>query len=140
MFPIRDFFSKQFFIFLTVGGTAALVNFFSRFLFRPFLPYVVSVVCAFVVGTILSFFLNRMFTFKGARRDPIGVQATRFAGAALGALLIAALVTSLGIKLYHISGITVIPLSRVESLLHLAAICINVIYSFLVMKYFALKS
>lgn len=139
MLQVRDFFSKQFLVFLLVGGASALVNFFSRFLFRPFLPYVASVVCAFGAGTLMSFILNRRFTFK-AVRDPLMVQAWRFAGAAAGALLLAACVTGLGVKLYLISNSSIFSLEQAESFFHLAAIGLNLVYSFWVMKYFALRA
>lgn len=139
MLQVKDFFSKQFLVFLAAGAASASANFFSRFLFRPFLPYVASVVCAFSVGTALSFFLNRNFTFK-ATRDPIKVQGVRFAGAALGALMMAACVTGLGVRLYLVSNSSLFSLEQAESFFHLTAIGLNLVYSFWVMKYFALRA
>ncbi len=87
----------------------------------------------------MSFFLNRNFTFK-ATRDPIKVQGVRFAGAALGALMMAACVTGLGVRLYLVSNSSLFSLEQAESFFHLTAIGLNLVYSFWVMKYFALRA
>ena len=57
------FLSKQFAVFLLVGGFAALVNFTSRIGFSLFLPYPVAIVVAYLVGMITAYVLNRWIVF-----------------------------------------------------------------------------
>ena len=52
--------------FLVAGGIAALANMGSRWLFDLALPYVPSIVLAYLVGMVTAFLLNRRFVFTGA--------------------------------------------------------------------------
>lgn len=68
-----DFFSKQFMIFLVIGGLAALVNFISRYLINKVIPFTYSVLLAYIIGMITAFLLQKTFTFltgeKGLSRQ-----------------------------------------------------------------------
>ena len=52
--------------FLVAGGIAALANMGSRWLLDFVLPYVPSIVLAYLVGMVTAFLLNRRFVFTGA--------------------------------------------------------------------------
>ncbi|MDQ7824589.1 MAG: GtrA family protein [Candidatus Eremiobacteraeota bacterium] len=131
----REFLSRQFAKFLLVGGIAASANFFSRFLFRLWFPYVVSVGLSFTLGTVVSFILNKTFTFK-SYEESTAVQAFKFA---LTGLVYIVLGSAVAQGIYWITGHFALPPSWRESLSHALSIAICTVYSFLVIKYFAFR-
>lgn len=52
--------------FLAVGGCAALVNFGSRIAFSTVMSYAPAIVCAYLLGMVTAFVLNRAFVFTHA--------------------------------------------------------------------------
>ncbi len=52
--------------FLLAGGTAAALNFASRFLFDPVMSYWAAVAAAYGVGFVTAFTLNRIFVFPAS--------------------------------------------------------------------------
>jgi putative flippase GtrA len=84
--------ARQFGVYLLCGGVAAVANFASGELIRAFsesaVVYGCSVVAGMAVGTVISFFLHRRFTF-GVADEPATPQAVRFALALVGSLFIA---------------------------------------------------
>lgn len=140
---VRLFASKQFLVFLLVGGTAALVNFSAGALVRAFwtsyAAYVGSVTLGFVLGTVVSFVLNRTFTFR-ASGGAVAPQAFRFATVALGAVVISVVVASLVLWAWELAGRVVLTHAQVETAGHLAAIAVSTVYNFLAMKFFAFST
>lgn len=63
---IRQFASRQFFVFLLTGGTAALVNFGSRILYNQWMGFSGAIVLAYVTGMITAFVLARLFVFTAS--------------------------------------------------------------------------
>ncbi len=61
---IHEFFSKQFVAFLITGGTAALVNFGSRFIYNQWFSFSAAVILAYITGMITAFALAKIFVFK----------------------------------------------------------------------------
>jgi putative flippase GtrA len=57
---------QRFVAYLLAGGTAAALNWSSRFLFSIWLSYAASIVCAFFVGLVCGFVLMRWLVFDGA--------------------------------------------------------------------------
>lgn len=57
---------KQIVLFLVVGGVAALANILSRAGLNLVMPYVPSIVLAYIVGMITAFVLNRALVFTSA--------------------------------------------------------------------------
>lgn len=55
--------TAEFFRFVVVGALAALANIGSRMLFGLWLPYLPSIVLAFLVGLSTAFLLNRSWVF-----------------------------------------------------------------------------
>lgn len=63
--------NHRFLRFLLAGGLAALVNFGSRILLSQFIDYVAAIVCAYLLGMVTAFLLNRAFVFSEASQaDP----------------------------------------------------------------------
>jgi len=60
---LNQFRSKQFLMFLLVGGFAASVNFGSRILYNHWISFSASVVAAYLTGMITAFLLSRLFVF-----------------------------------------------------------------------------
>ena len=134
--------SRQFGTFLLVGGLSAVVNFLSgaavRLVSTSALAYGVSLVVGMVVGTVVSFFLNRHFTFR-VSDEPAGPQAIRFALVAVGAIVIAAVFGEVVLAIWGLAGSPWMTRATVEALAHVGAIGLNTIYGFVAMKFFALK-
>lgn len=77
---------SQFARFVLVGGLAALANVLSRYAFNLAMPYVPSIVLAYLVGMATAFALNRRFVFEGATR-PLRGQVLWFTAINAAALL-----------------------------------------------------
>jgi len=60
----RLFLNKQFFYFVFSGGTAAVVNFSSRYLFEIWFSFSLSIIFAYCCGMVTAYFLNIFFVFK----------------------------------------------------------------------------
>lgn len=132
------FFSVQFVKFLLAGGTAAVFNFISFIFIRQYLPRIISIVLAFVIGTFVSFILNKIFTFK-AKDEKTLIQSVKFAFVAIAGYLLAIAVSVVLTCLYNLIGITVLTPEKVEGIIHLMTIGIITLYNFLAMKYFSFK-
>ena len=66
---IREFLSRQFFVFVLTGGTAAVVNFCSRILYSHWVDFSVAVVLAYLTGMVTAFVLAKLFVFKESRQQ-----------------------------------------------------------------------
>jgi putative flippase GtrA len=136
------FFSRQFVIYLVVGGLSAAANFGSGAAVRLYSTsasvYGASVVTGMIVGTVLSFFLNRRYTF-GVSDEPVGPQAVRFGIAASGAALLALVFAEGALALWQLAGSPWLTRASAEGWAHVAAIGLNTLYGFVAMKFFALK-
>ncbi|HAI46878.1 MAG TPA: hypothetical protein DCM50_09300 [Stenotrophomonas sp.] len=60
--------SRQFLLFLLVGGLAALVNFLSRIGYSQWLAFTPAIVLAYLTGMLTAFVLSRLFVFKDSSR------------------------------------------------------------------------
>jgi putative flippase GtrA len=154
------FVSIQFIKFLAAGGTAALLNFFSGLVFRvlyPGLPNEVSILVGYTAGTIVSFILNKLFTFK-ARDEKTYVQALKFTLLAVTSIILAEVISRFVLWIYFytlvsafISGSVIIvdwlrgaksipvDYAMAQNISHVVAIGITTIYNFLAMKFFSFK-
>ena len=66
---IQDFLSKQFFLFLLTGGTAAAVNFGSRIFYNRWMDFSIAIIVAYLTGMITAFILVKLFVFKESRQQ-----------------------------------------------------------------------
>jgi putative flippase GtrA len=137
---VNLFASRQFLTFLLVGGSAALANFLTGAAIRHYQTtdavYLASIVAGFVVGTVLSFVLNRRFTFNVAH-EPMGPQLVRFGVISLGAVLVGLAAAAAVLGAWKAFGRSLINETQAESLGHVGAIGFSTIYNFLAMKFFA---
>jgi putative flippase GtrA len=63
---VNLYLSGEFGKFVLAGGTAAALNFASRFVFERHMPYAAAVAAAYGVGVITAFTLNRIFVFPAS--------------------------------------------------------------------------
>jgi putative flippase GtrA len=137
----RVFASRQFGVFLMVGGIAAAANFGAGAVVRhlsPAAPVGVGVDVGMVVGIVLSFFLNRRHTFQ-VGDAPMGPQAARFAVVSAGSMVLAFVLSEGTLALWRIAGSPLVTEKVMEALAHVGAIGANTLYGFVAMKFFALK-
>ncbi len=106
---------EQVFRFLIAGGTAFAVNIVALYVLTEFLHiyYLISTVGAFLVAFLVSFFLQKFWTFREHSRDNLHVQLPLYLGMqvvnlALNAALMYALVEYLHI--WYILSQTIITL------------------------------
>ena len=69
--------SRQFLLFVLIGGFAAGVNLLARILFSSVLSFEIAVVVAYPIGMTVAFLLNRNFVFDGKHSGATG-QYIRF--------------------------------------------------------------
>lgn len=60
--------SRQFLLFLLVGGLAALANVLSRIGYSQWLAFTPAIVLAYLTGMLTAFVLSRLFVFKDSSR------------------------------------------------------------------------
>lgn len=72
------FASREFLRFLMAGGTAAALQWGSRFLFSQFMAFGWAVALAYLVGLSTAFVLNKLFVF-GASDRTVGQEMAYFA-------------------------------------------------------------
>jgi putative flippase GtrA len=63
---IRAFMSRQFVMFLLTGGTAAVVNFVTRFIYNQWMSFSSAVVLSYITGMITAFILAKLFVFTAS--------------------------------------------------------------------------
>jgi putative flippase GtrA len=124
---IASIFRRQFLLFLAASGTAALANFGSRILLGTVLPYVPSIVLAYLVGMLTAFVLNRAFVFRDSRTH-LRHQAFWFVAINVAAVLQTIVVSLLLARwLLPALGIT----WHVETLAHAVGVVVPVFSSYL---------
>jgi putative flippase GtrA len=66
---IHEFFTRQFIAFLITGGTAAVVNFGSRFVYNQWVSFSNAVILAYITGMITAFILAKIFVFSESKQS-----------------------------------------------------------------------
>jgi len=66
---IEHFMSRQFLVFLLMGGAAAAVNLGSRIVYNVWLDFSSAVILAYVTGMITAFVLAKVFVFKDSQQS-----------------------------------------------------------------------
>ena len=127
--------------FLVSGGIAALANLLSAWCYRRLLEdtlfyFEISVALGFSVGTVISFVLNRFFTFR-ATAGKAWAQLLRF-------LLVAAASIALSTVVAHLlfRGMLLFPAGLahtrlVESIAHVVTVGVMTVFNYFVIKYVA---
>lgn len=126
---------KQLFYFVLCGGTAAGLNWGSRFLFSQFVSFEVAVVMAFFVGLISGFILMQIFVFESGRR-PLVHQMGYYIVVNIFALLQTFFI-SLLLARWLFPNIGVV--AHAESFAHLVGVLVPVISSYLGHKFLTFR-
>jgi putative flippase GtrA len=131
---IRHFFTKQFLLFVAVGGFAAFLNWLSRVVLSHWMPFAAAVVLAYVVGMATAFVLNRVFVFPRSdkpmhrqARDFVMINLVSFPMVLVVAILLEWLFRALGMVTYS------------KAAAHGVAVAIPALTSFLLYKFFAFR-
>jgi putative flippase GtrA len=139
---LSPFVSRQFGVYLLAGLVPTVANFAAGALVRlvstSALVYGASVVVGYVVGTVVSFFLHRRYTFA-VGDEPAAPQAVRFAVVSVGAVVLGLAFAEGVLALWQLAGSPWLSRAAAEALVHVATIGVNTVYGFLAMKFFALK-
>ena len=118
---------SQFFKYLLAGGTAAVANYTSRFVFDIWASFELAVVFAFLVGLATGFFLMRQFVFQGAGK-PLLPQVTMYIIVNLFALVLTVGLSSLLARcILPALGVE----SYVEAIAHAFGVAVPAITSYL---------
>ncbi len=136
------FLSKEFIVFLIIGGMSATLNFFTGFLFRQAFPgkyfYTISIWVGFTAGSISSFILNRLITFK-AFDEKIFNQIVKFAVILVFSVLIASGIANVFMITYHSLNISFITDKQAETLTRLASIGLTTFFNYPAIKFFSFR-
>ena len=133
---------RQFAIFVVVGGICAALNLGVGMAVRAAVPLGVewpSVSAGVLAGTILSFVLNRRFTFE-VQDAAAGPQAVRFAVTSIVSLALSAVVAMVLEGLLRAEPIVPPSSAMGANLVHVGTIGILVVFNFYAMKLFALRA
>jgi putative flippase GtrA len=68
---LREFTSRNFFVFVAIGGLAAVTNFVARYFINFYFSYLVSIILAYMVGILTAFILNKFFNFRSFEKKSI---------------------------------------------------------------------
>ncbi|WP_372382297.1 GtrA family protein [Xanthomonas sp. NCPPB 1068] len=128
--------SRQFTLFLLVGGLAAAVNFGSRIALGAVLNYVPSIIVAYCLGMVTAFVLNRAIVFKSASK-PLHHQATWFVAINLLAVLQTILV-SLALARWALPGAGLE--EHAETIAHAVGVAVPVVTSYFGHKYLSFST
>ncbi len=66
---LKLFSSREFLLFLFTGGTAAAVNFGSRFIYNQWFSFSTSILIAYITGMITAYLLAKVFVFKNSKQS-----------------------------------------------------------------------
>ena len=128
---LKDYFTKEFIVFVCCNGFAAVVNVSTRMLFGLFTSYTISVVLAFLCGLVTAFVLSRIIVFK-IKEGKIKNQFVKFFIVNLFGLLQTILASFLLRNvLFPAMSFTFHP----DSIAHMVGVVIPVFTSFLGHKY-----
>lgn len=132
---LSGFMSKEFLLFLGIGGVAAFVNFLSRFFYNRFMGFSWAVVAAFLTGMVTAFFLTKLFVFRNSTNS---TGKSFFYFTIVNAI---ALLQTWGVSLFL--AYKILPAlgiqQFVEEIAHLIGIMVPVFTSYLGHKHFSFK-
>jgi putative flippase GtrA len=127
--------SRQFLLFLLVGGLAALINFLSRIVYSHWLGFTPAIVLAYLTGMVTAFVLARLFVFKDSKR-PLHQSVLYFAFVNLLAVL-QTWIVSTGLAFHLLPWLGVEPF-RLE-IAHAAGVAVPVFSSYFGHKYLSFR-
>ena len=135
IYKIKTLKERQFFLFVLAGGTAAFINFTSRFLYNVFFSFGISIIAAYITGMVTAFILNRLFVFKKSTNS-LMKQVLYFIFINLIAIILTYYITLLFYeKIFPYINMSFHP----KSTSHLIGITVPVISSFIGHKFLTFK-
>jgi len=127
--------SRQFLLFVAIGGFAAAVNLVARILFNLVTDFELAIVLAYPIGMTVAFVLNRVFVFH-AQADAAAGQYLRFFLVNLVAL-VQIWVVSVGLAVW------VLPMIgwtwHAETLAHAIGLASPIVTSYFAHKHFSFR-
>ena len=127
--------SKQFILFLFTGGTAALVNVYSRIFYSTWVSFSTSIILAYLTGMVTAFFLAKWLVFKQSKNS-IRQSALLFSAVNVLAILQTWLISmALAVYFLPLLGVT----EFVELISHAAGVIVPVFTSYLGHKHFSFR-
>ena len=127
--------SRQFVLFLLVGGVAALANFGSRILYSHWLEFTPSIVLAYITGMVTAFVLSRLFVFRSSSQ-PLHHSAFYFLLVNLVAVAQTWIVSTL--LAFHVLPMLSIDVMRLE-IAHAVGVAVPVFSSYVGHKYLSFR-
>lgn len=125
--------SREFLVFLLVGGFAAGVNVLSRIGFNLILSYEVSIVLAYLCGMTTAYVLNRIYVFKTSGRS-VSSEYARF-GLVNVVALIQVWLVSVGLAHYLFPAIGMV--WHADTIAHGIGVSVPIVSSYFGHKYFS---
>ncbi|MGB0695256.1 MAG: GtrA family protein [Rhodospirillaceae bacterium] len=132
-FLTKLFGSRQFALFVLVGGFAAGVNVVSRYLFNFLMEFRIAIVLAYLCGMVTAFLLSKRFVFEQSKLST-KQEFIRFGLVNVVAVIQVWLISvGLGEYLFPWIGMTFFPLE----IAHMIGVSVPMISSYLGHKYFS---
>ncbi len=136
------FFTKELLIFLGVGATAAFVNFTGGLLFRMVFQgkyfFTISIWFGYIMGSIVSFLLNKTVTFKAHDEKTLN-QMVKFTAVFVCSVFIASAVANVVMIVYQHLGLKIFTLDRMEDVARFISIGATTLFNYPAMKFFSFK-
>jgi putative flippase GtrA len=129
------FFSKQFVLFIFTGGIAAAVNFGSRIVINNHFSFSTSIILAYILGMITAFILATLLVFKASSQSTL--KSIFYFSLVNAAAILQTWAVSLGLAFYLLPYLGVE--NYVKEIAHLAGVIVPVFTSFLGHKHFSFK-
>lgn len=132
---VSQFANRQFALFVVTGGSAACVNYLSRFAYNEFVTFSTAVLLAYCTGMVTAYVLARLFVFRSTRNS-LQSSAAWFVIINFIAVL-QTWVISVGLAYY---GLPALGITRfAKEIAHLAGVATPVFTSFLGHKYLSFR-
>lgn len=130
---IGHFLTRQFLLFLMVGGLAAFLHWLARIALSRWFSFSTAVVLAYCVGMAVAFTLNALYVFPGSDKAR-HLQARDFVLVNLAFLPVVWLASVQLVK-----PLTVWEIPFPEAIAHGMAVLLPTLMTFLIYKFFAFK-
>lgn len=131
---IQHFFTKQFLLFVAIGGVAAVLNWLTRIALGFWIAFLPAVILAYAVGMVVAFTLNRAFVFPNSVK-PVHHQARDFLIVNLVSFPVVVVAALLLELIFKWLGVT----AHAQLAAHGVAVMIPAFVSFLAYKFFTFR-
>lgn len=132
---IKQFFSRQFLLFLLTGGAAAAVNFGSRIVYSEWWSFSTAVVAAYITGMVVAFVLAKLFVFEAQKNKTVQSALVFALVNVLGAAQ--TWLVSMGLVFYVLPALAVT--HHAEEIAHFCGVLFPVFTSYLGHKHWSFR-